>query len=167
MNLRCLLVMGITLLVTSCRGGGLVNFPYDPNGRSLNSPFADLTPRVSGRYIAFVSDRRGSQDIFLYDINARMLVDLPGLNAIDLVAATPCLSENGQYIAFHGIREGRSGIFLYDRNTRQLRNLTENIKAAVRNPSITADGNTIAFESSARGRWDIVLVDRSGQKITR
>jgi Tol biopolymer transport system component len=159
--------MGVTLLGTSCQAGGLVNFPYDPNGRSLNSPFAELTPRVSGRYIAFVSDRRGSQDIFLYDMTTRMLVDLPGLNAIDMVAETPCLSENGQYIAFHGIREGRSGIFLYDRSTRQLRNLTENIKAAVRNPSMTADGSTIAFESSASGRWDIVLVNRSGKRVTK
>jgi Tol biopolymer transport system component len=115
----------------------------------------------------FASDRRGSQDIFLYDLTTRALVELPGLNAIDMIAATPAISGSGRFIVFQGIREGRSGIYLYDRDTRQLRNLTENLKAEVRNPSITADGNIIAFESSAKGQWDIVLINRNGRSLQR
>jgi Tol biopolymer transport system component len=92
-------------------------------------------------------------------------VELPGLNAIDLLVSSPGISENGRLIVFTGSREGRSGIYLYDRETRQLRNLTENLKAEVRNPTITADGNTIAFESSANGQWDILLYDRDGKPL--
>lgn len=143
----------------------LVAFPFDPGGRSLNSPFAELKPRLVGRYLVFTSDRRGSQDIYLFDTVTRSLIDLPGINAIDMVASSPAISDNGRYIVFAGSREGRTGIYLYDRDIRQLRNLTENLRAEVRNPTISADGNTIAFESSSNGQWDIALYNRAGQPL--
>ncbi len=164
MNYRWLPVLCLASLLSGC-GPRLINFPYDPGGRSLNSPFADLQPRTSGRFIVFASDRRGSQDIFLYDTVTRTLNDLPGLNALDMIAANPAVSENGRFIVFGGNRDGRSGIYLYDRETRQLRNLTDNLKTDVRHPSISADGNIIAFQASTGGQWDILLVNRSGQPL--
>jgi beta propeller repeat protein len=152
-------------LLSSCAAAQLVSFPYDPSGRSLNSQFAEQTPAIAGRYIVFTSDRRNSQDIYLYDTVTRSLIETPGLNAIDLTESHPTISDNGRYIAFAGAREGRSGIYLYDRDTRQLRNLTENLRAQVRNPAISADGNAIAFESSANGQWDILIYNRLGQPI--
>lgn len=143
----------------------LLSYPFDPGGRSLNSPFAESNPQISGRYVVFTSDRRGSQDVYLYDAVDRRLIELPGLNAIDMIASHPSISENGRFIAFTGVREGRSGIYLYDRETRQLRNLTENLRAEVRNPTLSADGNTIAFESSANGQWDILVYNRTGQPL--
>ncbi|MGA7933071.1 MAG: Tol biopolymer transporter periplasmic protein [Kovacikia sp.] len=126
-----------------------------------------MNPRISGRYIVFSSDRKGSPDIYLYDTVTHSLVDLPGLNAINRMASNPAISENGRFIVFVGVQEGRSGIYLYDCTTRQLRNLTENLKAEVRNPTISGDGNTIAFQSSASGQWDIVFYNRSGQPLNR
>lgn len=164
MKSRLLLVVLFTSVLSGC-GPQLVNFPFDPGGRSLNSNFSDLQPRISGRYIVFVSDRNGSQNLYLYDTVIHSLVDLPGLNAIDLVVSSPGISENGRFIVFAGSREGRSGIYLYNRETRQLRNLTENLKAEVRNPTITADGDTIAFESSVNGQWDVLLYNRDGQPL--
>jgi Tol biopolymer transport system component len=143
-----------------------MTFPFDPNGRSLNSPFADIQPRVSGRYLVFVSDRRGSQDIYLFDTVAQNLIELPGLNSIDMLVSSPAISENGRFIVFTGSRDGRSGIYVYDRDTRQLRNLTENLRAEVRNPTISADGNLIAFQSSTGGQWDILFYNRFGQPLT-
>jgi beta propeller repeat protein len=166
LKLRLLLLIA-WILLSGCGAGRLVRFPYDPGGRSLNSPFAEQKPRISGRYIVFASDRRGSQDIFLYDMTNRALVELPGLNALDMVASTPSVTEDGRLIIFHGIREGRSGIYLYDRDTRQLRNLTATMQAEVRNPTISADGYRIAFESSQKGQWDIVLINRNGQVLPR
>lgn len=165
LKLRCVLVLLSTGWLGGCVGPSLVNLPFDPSGRSLNSPFAELEPQIAGRYLVFASDRRGSQDIYLFDTVTRNLVELPGLSAIDMIESSPAISENGRYIIFAGIREGRSDIYLYDRDTRQLRNLTENLNAAVRNPTISADGNTIAFESSAGGQWDIVLCNRQGQRL--
>lgn len=160
-----LTVLAIGSFLGGCTGARLVNIPFDPGGRSLNSPFAEMNPAISGRFIAFSSDRRGSQDIYLYDMVDRRLIELPGLNAIDMITTHPVVSENGRFIAFAATRQGQSGIYLYDRDTRQLRNLTENLRAEVRNPSISADGNIIAFESSANGQWDILLYNRSGQPL--
>ncbi|XGV99368.1 MAG: TolB family protein [Leptolyngbya sp. BL-A-14] len=164
MKLRLLLILLLASVLSGC-GPQLVNFPFDPGGRSLNSNFSDLKPRISGRYIVFVSDRSGSQNLYLYDMVIHNLVDLPGLNAIDMIVSSPGISENGRYIVFTGSREGRSGIYLYNRDTQQLRNLTENVRAEVRNPTITADGDTIAFESSVNGQWDVVLYNRDGQPL--
>jgi len=156
----------ISGLLTSCTGAvRLLDFPFDAGGRSLNSPQSELTPQVAGQYIVFISDRRGSQDVYLYDATARRLIDLPGLNSLDAIASHPAISEDGKTIIFAAIRQGRSGIYLYNRETTQLRNLTENLQAQVRNPTISADGSTIAFESSENGRWGIVVYDRSGKPL--
>lgn len=153
-------------LLTSCTSSArLLDFPFDPGGRSLNSSASELTPQISGRYIVFVSDRRGSQDVYLYDATDRRLIDLPGLNSLNAIASHPAISEDGKFIVFVASREGRSGIYLYNRETTQLRNLTENLRAEVRNPTISADGSTIAFESSEKGKWEIVVYDRAGKPL--
>lgn len=156
----------VTGLLTSCTSATrLLDFPFDPGGRSLNSPASELNPQVSGRYIVLVSDRRGSPDVYLYDATTQNLIDLPGLNSLDAIASHPAVTEDGNTIVFAAIRQGRSGIYLYNRGTLQLRNLTENLRAEVRNPTISADGSTIAFESSQNGRWEIVVYDRSGKPL--
>lgn len=153
-------------LLSSCTSyPRLLNYPFDPGGRSLNSAAEELSPQISGRYIVFTSDRRGSQDVYLFDMLDGRLIDLPGLNAFDTIASDPAISQNGNYIVFAASRQGRLAIFLYDRETRQLRNLTANLQAEVRHPTISADGNTIAFESSANGQWDILVYDRFGQPL--
>ena len=143
----------------------LLSYPFDAGGRSLNSPASELTPKIAGRYIVFTSDRFGGQDVYLFDAAERNLINLPGLNSFDAIAADPDVSVNGRYIVFTASRQGRVGIFLYDRETSQLRNLTANLQAEVRNPTISADGNRIAFESSANGQWDILVYDRFGQPL--
>ncbi|KAM3100205.1 TolB family protein [Phormidesmis sp. 146-35] len=165
MKRSVLVWMAIVPLLHSCGGNQLLTFPFDPGGRSLNSPYAEINPRITKRYIVLASDRRGTQDIYLYDTIEQRLIDLPGLNALDLMASHPDISEDGRLIVFAGSRQGRTGIYLYDRELRQLRNLTENLRSEVRNPTISANGSTIAFESNARGQWDILLYDRTGQPL--
>ncbi|MBR8838401.1 MAG: TolB family protein [Stigonema ocellatum SAG 48.90 = DSM 106950] len=143
----------------------ILNYPFDPGGQSLNSLASELNPQISGRYIVFTSDRRGSQDVYMFDMATQSLVDLPGLNSLDTMASHPAVSEKGNYIVFAANRQGRSAIILYDRETRQSRNLTANLQAEVRNPTISADGNKIAFESSVNGQWDILVYNRSGQAL--
>ncbi len=153
-------------LLNGCVGyPRLLNSAFDPSGRSLNSPATELNPHISGRYIVFTSDRRGSQDIYLFDRLRRSLIDLPGLNSLDTMTSHPTISEDGNYIVFIASRQGRSAIFLYDRQTRQSRNLTPNLPAEVRNPTISADGSRIAFESSVNGQWNILVYDRFGRPV--
>ncbi|MDH6098500.1 Tol biopolymer transporter periplasmic protein [Anabaenopsis sp. FSS-46] len=160
-----ILVAGLGLLAGCVGYPRLVNYPFDPGGRSLNSPASELNPQTSGRYIVFTSDRRGSQDVYMFDTLTRTLVDLPGLNSFDTIASHPSVAENGQYIVFAASRQGRSTIFLYDRETRQSRNLTNNLAAEVRNPTISADGRRIAFEYSNNGQWDVLVYEQSGQRL--
>lgn len=158
--------LALTGLLSSCANYRVLIYPFDPGGRSLNSPASELTPQVASRYIVFASDRFGRQDVYLFDTVTESLIDLPGLNTLDAIASEPAISENGRYIVFTANRQGRLGIFLYDRETRQLRNLTANLQAEVRHPTISADGSKIAFESSANGQWDILVYDRSGQPLS-
>jgi beta propeller repeat protein len=159
-----LIVVAISSLLGGCFGAPrLLNFPFDTGGRSLNSPASELEPQISGNFVIFVSDRNGSQDIYLYDAKSLNLINLPGLNALNEIVAHPGVSEDGKYIVFLGSDRGRSRIYLYDRSTEQKRILTENLEAAVRNPTISADGSRIAFEAARNGQWDIITVDRFGQ----
>jgi Tol biopolymer transport system component len=153
-------------LLTGCFGyPRILSYPFDPGGRGLNSLASELNPQLSGRYIVFTTDRRGSQDVYMFDTVSQNLVDLPGLNAFDTIASHPSVTQDGRYVVFVASHLGRSSIFLYDRETRQSRNLTANLQAEVCNPTISADGNTIAFEFSNNGQWDILLYDRSGQQL--
>ena len=130
----------------------------------MNSPASELNPQVTSRYIVFVSDRNGSQDVYLYDLSNRRLVDLPGLNSFNEIASHPSLSEDGRYLVFAASIRGKSGIYLYDRQTQQKRNLTA-IQAEVRNPVISADGSTIAFEAGTDGQWQVLVYSRSGERL--
>lgn len=153
-------------LLTGCVGyPRLVSYPFDTGGRSLNSLASELNPAIAGRYIVFTSDRRGSQDVYLFDSVTSNLIDLPGLNSLDAIATHPSVSEDGRYIVFAASRQGRSSIFLYDRETRQSRNLTADLPAEVRNPTISADGSRIAFESSNNGQWDVLVYNRLGKRL--
>ncbi|NEO27209.1 MAG: TolB family protein [Kamptonema sp. SIO4C4] len=143
----------------------LLNFPYDTSGQGLNSPASELSPQVSDQYIVFVSDRNGSQDIYLFDAENRQLLPIPGLNALDMAASDPSISEDGRYIVYTASRLGQSEIYIYDRETGVDRNLTDNLQAEVRHPQISADGSRIAFEANRDGQWDILVYDRSGKTV--
>ncbi|MGC1248609.1 MAG: Tol biopolymer transporter periplasmic protein [Spirulinaceae cyanobacterium] len=166
MTPKYLLLALLSSLLTSCGGyPRLLNSAFDSGGRSLNSPAAELEPIIAANYIVFVSDRGGSQDIYLYNTTQKKLVDLPGLNSLDAIASHPSVSEDGRYIVFTASRQGRRGVYLYDRETTQSRNLTTKLAAEVRNPSISADGSTIAFEASTDGQWDILVYESSGKRL--
>lgn len=142
-----------------------LELPFDAGEGTINSTAADMEPQMSGRYIVFSSDRRSRQDIYLYDVVEKRLLDLPGLNGFDAISSQPSISQDGRYIVFASVRQGRSGIALYDRQTRNIRNLTANLPAEVRNPTISGDGSIIAFESSVNGQWDILVYNRFGQRL--
>ena len=144
----------------------LLDFPFDAGGRGLNSPALEIHPQIASQFIVFVSDRNGSQDIYLYDAKDRRAIDLPGLNSFDEIVSHPSISEDGRYIVFTLSRQGKPDIFIYDRTTLIKRNLTANLQAEVRNPAISADGSKIVFEVAANGQWDIAVYNRSGQPVS-
>lgn len=164
---RSLLWLGLlTCLLTSCTTAPrFLSYPFDPGGRSLNSPYTEADPQIAGRYITFTSTRRNRQDVYLFDGIAQRLIELPGLNALDLVATQPAVSADGNTLVFVGNRQGQSNIYLYNRETRQLQNLTADLEADVGSPSLSANGQLIAFQSAEQGQWDLVVYDRSGHSV--
>ncbi|MBE9114956.1 TolB family protein [Lusitaniella coriacea LEGE 07157] len=156
----------LTAVLSGCGGyPRLLNFSFDAGGRGLNSPASELSPQIASRYIAFVSDRNGSQDVYLFDAENRKLIDVPGLNSLDAIASNPAISQDGRYIVYSNSRQGNSEIELYDRETQIARTLTGRIQAEVRHPTISAEGSAIAFEVATDGQWDIMVVDRSGNAL--
>jgi Tol biopolymer transport system component len=163
-------IIALIVVISSILGGcggypRYLNFPFDTGGRGLNSRASDLEPQVTSTYIVFISDRNGSQDVYLFDAQQRQLIPLPGLNALDEIASHPSISEDGRYLVFAGSRQGKSNIYVYDRQTEQKRNLSANLQAEVRNPIINADGTQIAFEIANDGQWDIMIYDLSGNPV--
>lgn len=161
-----ILWLSLSGFVNSCSNyPRLLNFPFDGGGRSLNSRTSEVNPQMAGEYITFISDRNNSQDVYLFNAKTRRLIDLPGLNTLDEIAANPSISQDGRYLVFLAIRQGKSAIFLYDRTTQQKRLLTGNLQNEVRNPMISANGEKITFEIANNGQWDVAIVDIKGNPL--
>lgn len=144
-------------LVLACGSGDHLGGPV-----ALNSRYTDEQPALSGngRFLAFVSNRNGSGNILLYDLQQEQLISLPRLNRRDTISESPSLSYTGRYITYIASDQGKPTLVIYDRATQQPQVLTQWYPGWVRNPSISPDGRYIAFESGSRGQWDIEVLDR-------
>jgi Tol biopolymer transport system component len=150
-------------LLGGCSPAGLVELPW--GDRAVNTPYAETHPAISGRFLAFSSDRRNGQQVYLFDRETRVMVPLPGLNRPSLMAEEPAVSADGRWLVFTGSEGDRLNIYLYNREVRILRNLTANLNTRVRRPSISADGRRIAFEAVVNGQWDLVVLDQDGNPL--
>lgn len=131
-------------------------------GSSVNSRYNDEQPDLSGngRYLAWVSNRNGTSEILLYDIERRRFVELPGLNRPGIPVQSPSLSQTGRYIVYLTSEKGRLAIALYDRAVGKSQILTQQYRGWIRNPSISPEGRYIVFETARRGQWDVEVFDR-------
>jgi Tol biopolymer transport system component len=129
-------------------------------------------PDLNAAYIAFVSDRNGNPDVFVYDAAGDSLLDLPDLVS-DSTDTEPALTPDGRYLAFASTRAGGSGgfdLYLYDLQTKAFVTLAAalNTAAAERNPSLSSDANVISFESDRAagfGQFDVWNYARSSGNI--
>lgn len=112
-------------------------------------------PDETGARIAFVSDRNGNPDVFVYDATGDSLLDLPDLVS-DSTDTEPCLTRDGRYLAFASTRPGGAGgfdLYLYDLQTKSFLALAPDLNTAAdeRNPTLSDDANVISFESDRAG----------------
>ncbi|MEC4803037.1 MAG: biopolymer transporter Tol [Jaaginema sp. PMC 1079.18] len=136
-----------------------------PGPANLNSRYNDEQPTLSGdgRWLAFVSNRNGTNQIVLYDLRQKRFLELPGLNPSNTLTESPSLSLTGRYLTYLTYEQGRAEIALYDRIVGQTQVLTQRYNYWVRNPQISPDGRYIVFETSRRGQWDIEVLDRGSE----
>jgi Tol biopolymer transport system component len=158
---RLLLASCLTGL-SSCGNAGFVTPPTQDLGATLNTTGAEEYPHFSydGRYLVFASDRGAQRKIFLYDVQNRRLLPLPGLNQPGSVQDQPAISADGRYLVYVSEQAGKPDIFVYDRQSFQSENLTEDLLGEVRHPSISGNGRFITFESNRSGQWNIEIYDR-------
>jgi Tol biopolymer transport system component len=147
----------ILFLVSAC------NSPYRQNTpQSLNSRYHEQQPSLSGdgRFVAFISNRNGADQILVYDLLQKNLVNYPGLNPQGAIVTNPSISKTGRYITYISSFQGKPEIVLYDRATKRSEILTLGYRHWIRNPKISPNGRYIVFETSRRGQWDIEVIDR-------
>jgi Tol biopolymer transport system component len=167
----------------SSAGGGYHVFLFDRAAKKfldlpgLNAQgFDDRMPALSGdgRFIAFVSNRKGGEgltDLYLYDRQEAKLVPVAGLNTKH-TELEPSLTVDGNLIAFASERpdgEGGRDIYLFDRGAGKYVPLPGlNTAAQEYSPSLSPDGRYLAFVSErvdGVGDRDIYLYDRKTGKL--
>lgn len=151
------LAIFLSPLINGCNS---VNVPQGPV--PLNSRYNDQDPALSGdgKLLAFVSNRDGKSKIYIYSLEKKTVINLPGLNAVEAIAQNPSLSYTGRYIAYISSLAGRPDLILSDRATGRSEFLTRNYRSWLRNPHISSDGRYIVFETARRGQWDLEVLDR-------
>ena len=167
-----LVFASIAIALTGCQESGYITPPTQTLSASLNTKATEKHPNFSydGRYLIITSDRPGGGgltpnlgskvSIFLYDLQRRRLVNLPGLNKPRSVQSQADISADGRYIVYVSEELGKTDIFVYDRLGLKAENITKNFIGEVRNPTISGNGRFIAFEGNRSGQWDIEIYDR-------
>lgn len=162
--IRLVQVLAVCILVGlgGCGDRGFLTPPPQIIAATLNSLSAEQEPRFSydGRYLVFTSDRLAHRGVFLYDVQNRRLINLPGLNQPNSIQDQPDISADGRYIVYVSQERGKPDVFVYDRQTFRSEVITGNIIGEVRHPTISGNGRFVAFESNRSGQWDIEIYDR-------
>jgi TolB protein len=133
--------------------------------RSTGSRGIETSPvwnPATGRQIAFVSDRSGSQQIYRMNddgTNLTRIIDDGG------DAEFPSWSPDGNFIAFAWKKSGRGfDIYVHDLVTGRDSQLTQN-SGDNEKPSWSPDGKHIAFQSDRTGTLQIYSMLADGSKV--
>lgn len=150
------------LLLASCQSSRYITPGTQAINATLNSLSAERDANFSynGRYLVYTSDRAAKRSVYLYDLQRRRLIPLPGLNRSGSMQSQADISADGRYIVYCSEQSGKSDIYLYDRTTAKSENITKNFIGEVRYPSISGNGRLISFEGNRSGQWDIEIYDR-------
>lgn len=136
------------------------------NGVQLTSnTFNDQWPRFSpdGRQIAFFSNRKGNNDLYLLDVASRNVTQLTSHRSDDHFHNW---SPDGKSLVFTSERSGNKDIWLLDIASKQSTQLTRHA-AADDDPTFAPDGRSIAFDSGRAGNQAIYVMDVDGQNVRR
>jgi tricorn protease-like protein len=153
--------------------------------KQLDLPSIQESPKIhqmgaslsgDGKLLAYSAwARPGSSQrwgVFLYDVAAKKLLDLPRLNRDNSDQRMPAVSSDGRLLAYASNAPGGVGstdVYLYDIADKRIIALPEmNSKNLDIQPALSGDGRLIAFSSDrsgGAGGRDIHLYDRIDRKF--
>ncbi len=113
--------------------------------------------------IAFASDREGSMDIWIMDVDGSNPIRLTQGEGIN---TKPSWSPDGKQIAFVSSRSGNEDIFVMDADGQNLKQLTDS-------PAINTDpvwherGNRILFSSDRDDGMELYIIDLASLNVIR
>jgi Tol biopolymer transport system component len=147
----------LLVLLSACNSTPTASGPAE-----INSRYNEEQPAISGngRWLAMVSNRRGTSEIMLYDLQGRRFEGLTGFYAGEAIASSPSLSLTGRYLVYLVTIDGRPAIALYDRITKRSDLLFSGYRRWIQQPHISPDGRYVVFQSARKGQWDIEVLDR-------
>ena len=157
-----LILAALTAVTIGCQESRYITPPTQSINAQLNSSSAEDNSNFSynGRYLVYTSDRNSKRSVYLYDLQRRRSLQLPGLNQLGSMQSQADISADGRYIVYRSEQLGKSDIFLYDRSTAKTQNLTKNFIGEVAHPSISGNGRFVSFSRNRSGQWDIEIYDR-------
>ena len=117
-------------------------------------------PQVSSELIAFVSDREGSDALFVMRSDGSGVRRLTDLRAV----SHPAWSADGQRIAFNAGSPTASNIYLINLDGSELTKITNDAGANFY-PTWSPDGSRLAFSSNRDGDWDIYAMNADGSRV--
>lgn len=100
--------------------------------------------------IAFISDRGGTESIWLTDGRYDVATKLPNNGQSD----QPSWSPDGRYIIFQSSRDGNAELYYYDMELQQEFRLSDN-SWNDESPAFSPDGREIVWESTMDGDYEI------------
>ncbi len=116
----------------------------------LVSPHVEVSPCWSpdGKRIAFVSDRTGTPQIYIYDLGSGKFSRLTNFGSYN---AWPSWSPKGDWIAFSGRWQGQFKLFIIRPDGSDLRMITPYAGDHER-PSWAPNGRHLVFSSNLKGK---------------
>lgn len=164
--------VGDTIYFLSDRDGGTTLFACDPAGREVRrvlDPQPDDIKSASACADAIVYDRFGALHLFdlktqsSHPISVHVAADLPGVRPkLEKVAKSiqkAGLSPNGARAVF----EARGEVLTVPAEKGDIRNLTQTVGAAERDPAWSPDGKLIAYFSDESGEYELHLRPQDGR----
>jgi len=149
----------------------ILAIPLRPGGLSatgpavplVNSTALEVHPRFSpdGKQLAFVSDRDGSQELWLADADGGNQKQVTSLGAY--IMGFPRWSPCGQQIAFHAWVPDKPQIYVLDVAGGLPRQITNEGRGTA-TPSWSDDGKTLYVGKMNPGRWLVYKVPAQGGK---
>jgi len=150
---------GTEIYVANSNGGNMTRLLPRTTTRGIDT--SPVWNPATGREIAFVSDRSGSQQIYRINddgTNLRRIIDDGG------DAENPSWSPDGNFLAFAWKKAGRGfDIYLHDLATGRNSQLTQNAGDNEK-PTWSPDGKHIAFQSDRTGSLQIFSMLADGSK---